>query len=120
MGGMEAVSIMLNKDSSHWLDIVIHRDKIKQGFKSKVDKWSSTMSISANASWNGYHKLWKNKQTNLTLEIKSMDKTRKEAVISIKSTLYNPDTKRTISFDLKNIVIKGKNFDNLIMKPKKR
>ena len=116
MGGIQSVSITFTEkgNNKHFFDLTVHRDKIKKGFKNTVNKWSPKMPISANASWEGYHKLWNKDKTNLTFKVKELDKKYRKAILSLKSTLYNPDTKKTISFDLKDIVIKGKLFDNLV------
>ena len=115
MGGKQSVSITLRgKDREHYLELTIHRNKIQNNFEANVKKSAHNKSINASATWDGYYSLNYRQKTSIYIKITKIDKKNKIALLDIRATLYNYSKEKSLSFNLKDILIDGENFDNLL------
>lgn len=115
MDDKQSVSIYIGESQSNYYNITINRDQVKQGLSLTKDKENYIKSIDATAAYekNFYYFLIKDDfNSYLKFDIKKLDHDKKEAVISIKALLYNPDSKDEIKLAQQDFNIKGKLFDN--------
>lgn len=106
-----AVSISIGESNNNYITITVHRKNVYEGFKT-----SSKDEISSSAVWNKLS-FFQNHNSTVSFEITKLDKVNKKAEILFTSKLYTSNEKSSLLDISTRIMIKDKNFTNLISNP---
>jgi predicted transcriptional regulator len=120
----QAVSIAVGKDDSHYFDITVHRDQIKNNaviVREYPDTAYENTVIDATATMSGDYYIFLIKDDIRSLigfKINTLDYEKKEANVDIYIKVIEPYTEEYLTLDKPGLKIQGKMFDNLVKKIK--
>lgn len=112
--GKQAVNIILNQDSTNYIDLTITKDIIKKGYTyNSSEHLGNKYPIDITAYYNARYNFY-SKQNTLKFTIKDYNKETKQAIFIIDTVLNDIDNKsNTMVLKDFEFTLKDKNFDLL-------